>query len=284
MRQTEQYLINKIFSVPYIDKLVMTHSISGAFEKCITRYVKEENMTCGNAISHIYEYMNEDYRNEYYYKNTLFNELLIRKHNLYDTAALTELPIGNSKADFIMINGKGMVYEIKTDLDTFARLESQIENYYKVFSYVNVVVGSKQLSKAKHILKDTNVGIIQLCDSGKLICRKKSKYCRQYLSHEAMFNVLRKQEYEKILLKYYGELPQVNNFEYYRECMKWVKNINIITVQKNVMECLKSRTVLTVETNIDMIPNELKFYIYFSKRYRLDCNKVNMFLEEEVRR
>lgn len=40
--------------------------------------------------------------------------------------ALTELPIGDSKADFIMINGRGVVYEIKTDLDNLNRLNSQL--------------------------------------------------------------------------------------------------------------------------------------------------------------
>ena len=37
-----------------------------------------------------------------------------------------------------MINGRGVVYEIKTDLDNLLRLENQIRDYYKVFSYVYV--------------------------------------------------------------------------------------------------------------------------------------------------
>lgn len=64
--------------------------------------------------------MDKEYRNEYFYKNTIFNQLLVQKHDLYNTAALTELPIADSKADFVMINGKGVVYEIKTDLDNFS--------------------------------------------------------------------------------------------------------------------------------------------------------------------
>ena len=56
----------------------------------------------------------------------ILNQLLIKKHDVYNTAALTELPIGESKADFIMINGRGIVYEIKTDLDNLVRLENQI--------------------------------------------------------------------------------------------------------------------------------------------------------------
>ena len=76
--------------------------------KAITT-IRSGNATIGEAISEIYHFMNYEYRNEYYYKNTILNQLLIKKHDLYNTAALTELPIGDSKADFIMINGRGVV-------------------------------------------------------------------------------------------------------------------------------------------------------------------------------
>ena len=33
-----------------------------------------------------------------------------------------------------MITGRGVVYEIKTDLDNLIRLENQLKDYYKVFS------------------------------------------------------------------------------------------------------------------------------------------------------
>lgn len=97
------------------------------------------------------------------------------------------MPISNSKADFVMINGKGVVYEIKTDLDNFQRLQSQINDYYKVFSYVNVVVGKKQVERVKELLKDTKVGVFELTNSGKIICRKKAFCNRDMLSYDEMF-------------------------------------------------------------------------------------------------
>ena len=168
-----QFLISKIFTIPYFDRLIEKNNVPDSFQKCITRYVKDDqDLTYGKVISRIYSYMDNEYRNEYYYKNTLFNNLLLQKHSLLETAALTELPIANSKADFVMINGKGIVYEIKTDLDNLQRLESQIIDYYKVFKYVNVVVSKKQLEKVKEFLQETKVGIYELTDSKKFICRK----------------------------------------------------------------------------------------------------------------
>ena len=220
--------------------------------------------------------MNCEYRNEYYYKNTILNQLLIKKHDLYSTAALTELPVGDSKADFIMINGRGVVYEIKTDLDNLLRLENQIRDYYKVFSYVYVVVGNKQLPHVREFLRDKKVGIYELTSNGKLICRKKASYNRDNLSYEALFHVLRKAEFESIILKHFNKLPEVNSFQYYRECKKWLERINIITLQKDVMKCLKARTLLMIENKLEeTVPYELRFYAYFSKKINTNYQDID---------
>lgn len=283
MEKIDTYMINKIFTVPYFDRMISENSVPESFSKCVKRYIKTENATIGEAISEIYHFMDCEYRNEYYYKNTILNQLLIKKHDLYNTAALTELPIGDSKADFIMINGRGVVYEIKTDLDNLLRLENQIKDYYKVFSYVYVVVGNKQLSHVKEFLKDQKVGIYELTSSGKLICRKKAFYNKENLSYEAMFRVLRKAEFESILLKHFHKLPEVNSFQYYRECQKWLKRVNIITLQKDVMKCLKARTLMLVENKLEeKVPYELRFYAYFSKKINSDYQEIDTFWNERM--
>lgn len=283
MEKVSAYLINKVFTIPYIDRMIDENVAPESFLKCICRYEKNEALTFGNAISQIYQYMYYQHRNEYYYKNTILNQLLIKKHDIYNTAALTELPIGDSKADFIMINGRGIVYEIKTDLDNLSRLESQINDYYKVFSYVYVVVGKKQFEKVEEFLKDQRVGIYELNDKGSLVLRRKAYCNREFLSYDVMFQLLRKAEFEAILRKHYNKLPTVNNFQYYRECLKWIKRINIITLQKEVMECLKKRTLLLIENKLEEnVPYELRFYAYFSKKYQSSYEELDSFLCKKV--
>lgn len=278
MKNIDTYMINKIFTVPYFDRMISENSVPESFSKCVKRYIKTEEATVGEAISEIYHFMDCEYRNEYFYKNTILNQLLIKKHDLYNTAALTELPIGDSKADFIMINGRGVVYEIKTDLDNLLRLGNQINDYYKVFSYVYVVVGNKQLSHVKQFLKDQKVGIYELTASGKLICRKKALCNKESLSYETMFQVLRKAEFESILLKHFHKLPDVNSFQYYRECLKWLERLNIVTLQKDVMKCLKARTLMLVENKLEeKVPYELRFYAYFSKKVDSDYQGIDTF-------
>lgn len=285
MKKFDTYMVNKIFTVPYLDRMISEDSIPDSFFEYVRRYVKTDDATIGEAISEIYHFMNYEYRNEYYYKNTILNQLLIKKHDLYNTAALTELPIGNSKADFIMINDRGVVYEIKTDLDNLIRLENQLKDYYKVFSYIYVVVGNKQLPHVKEFLKDQKVGIYELTASGRLICRKKAFYNRDNLSYEAMFQVLRKAEFESIILKHFHKLPEVNSFQYYRECKKWLERINIVTLQKDVMKCLKARTLMLTENKLEeMVPYELRFYAYFSKKIGTNYQDIDKLWNARIER
>ena len=83
----------------------------------------------------------------------MLNKLLLGRHSINTTTALTQIPINKSKADFILINGKAVVYEIKTELDNFERLKNQINDYYKAFSHVCVVTCEEYYKKLIKILK-----------------------------------------------------------------------------------------------------------------------------------
>lgn len=283
MEKIKEYLLNKIFTVPYLDKMATEDMIPDSFLKCVKRYVNNDKQTIGEALSEIYHYMDREYRNEYFYKNTILNQLLLGKHDIYHTSVLSELPVAGSKADVVMINGQGVVYEIKTDLDNLSRLENQINDYYQVFSYVYIVTGRKHLTKIKEVFQDTKAGIYELTNTGRLIQRRRASCNREYLSHDIMFRLLRKYEFEEILLKHYQKLPDVNNFIYYRQCLEWIKGINILTFQKDVMDCLKKRTSIVITDLLQgEVPYELRYYAYFSKRYRSDHSLMDVLLSKKM--
>lgn len=123
-------------------------SNNATYRAVVQRFIDDpENRDNGKLISEIYHFMSKSYRNEYFYQNTLLNKLLLGRHSLNTTIALTQIPISKSKADFILINGKAIVYEIKTELDTFERLETQLRDYYKAFDHVCVVTSEGQYDK-----------------------------------------------------------------------------------------------------------------------------------------
>ncbi len=284
MEANQSCLINKIFTIPYLDKVIANQDRT-YLEEYVSKYVsKESNLTWGKVIDEIYQQMDQEHRNEYFYKNTMMNRLLVEKEELSHTAVLTELPIAESKADMVLINGRGVVYEIKTDLDDFTRLENQINDYYKVFSYVNVVVSYKQYPKVREMLRDTKVGIYVLYDSGSLLPRKRAMCNREQLSYDSMFQILRKNEYESILQKYQGKLPGVSSFFYYQECRKRIGKLGITTLQKEVQECLKRRTLLSKENIIheEKVPYALRFFAYFSREGIKRYERIVNFIGDKV--
>ncbi len=66
------------------------------------------------------------YPNEASVKANFINKILL---NGKTHVTIFELPVGRSRVDLCKINGTSVAYEIKTDYDTFYRLEKQIYDY-----------------------------------------------------------------------------------------------------------------------------------------------------------
>ncbi len=97
-------------------------------------YINGEFSTYLDYIEHVYKAMGEKYRNEYYYKNSFIDKMLIAQYGIKNTIALSEFKVGNSIADLVMFNGVSKAFEIKTELDSKTRLKGQINDYSKVFN------------------------------------------------------------------------------------------------------------------------------------------------------
>lgn len=277
MDSANSILINRFFTRNTF-KQVIDDGESPTYIAAIRRYVVDPaGKTNEECISEVYQYLRKKYQNEYYYKNTLLNKLLLGVHSPRTTAALTEVPISNSKADFILINGKAVVYEIKTALDNFDRLDGQIEDYYKAFSRVVVVTSEENYDDAQQKLKDSPVGICLLTRRGTLSIRKEPVEYRNMLSKSTMFKALRKNEYEQILLKYFNSLPHVSQFEHYRACKELFESLQTDIAYQMFVHALKSRTKIDI-VEYSKVPYELKFLVYFSDYKKGDYAELFRFL------
>lgn len=277
MDTSNSIILNRFFTRSTF-KQIIDDGESPAYTAAIRRYIVDySDKTNGECISEIYQYLKNEYQNEYYYKNTLLNKLLLGVHSPRTTTALTEVPVGNSKADFILINGKAIVYEVKTALDNFDRLDGQITDYYKAFSRVVVVTSEKSYSGVCQRLHNSPAGICLLTKKGTLSTRKDPvEYC-DALSKSTMFKVLRKIEYEHILLKLFDSLPNVSQFEYYRACQGLFESLPTDIAYKMFLQALKLRTKIDI-AEYAKIPYELKFLIYFSNCKKSDYTKLSRFL------
>ena len=258
-------------------------NIDNVYSSVIKRYTTDAKQKSNRElISEIYCELKKNYRNEYFYKNTLLNKLLLGVHSVNTTTALTEISIAKSKADFVLINGKSVVYEIKTELDNLERLNTQIDDYYKAFDHVVVVTYEKNLQNVEKVLNDINkpVGLYILRKNGKLSTIRKPQRYMADLDKEVIFKLLRKNEYEKIVFQRYGYLPEVTQFKHYSACKDLFVQIPIEELHLSVLNILKTRMQLEKEEFVK-VPYELKFLVYFMGLTHDDYQKLNMFLEHQ---
>ncbi|AXB82369.1 sce7726 family protein [Megasphaera hexanoica] len=258
--QSDQ-ILKRFFSKSMLQRLILNKHDS-FFSATINKYVEHpKGMTYTQLFDCIYLYISHSYRTEYYYKNSLFNKILLKKHNPRTTVAFTELPIARSKADFVMINGIGKVYEIKTELDNLDRLTSQINDYYKAFSQVVVLTHEKNIGKVEKIVPPS-VGIMVLTRRGALRTIRKALDDKEFFDRETIFKILRKEEFESIILRSGKSLPECDAFCYYKECFALFSQIDVQTAQKEMLRELKSRISMEKRDVAVKIPETLRFLVY----------------------
>lgn len=279
MNRNKLYSLNRIFSRNILRR-VLDKKHDEIYSLAVKEYsLKESEIDNLSLIKNIYNDLDKNYRNEYFYKNTLLNKLLLGIHNVNTTTALTEIPVGEAKPDFVLINGKAVVYEIKTELDNLDRLKTQINEYYKAYDHVSIVTHEKNqvalLKKIDDIAKPVGVYILQKNKKLKTI-RTPEKYSLD-LDKKIIFRVLRKTEYENIILDYFGELPQTSQFKYYAACRELALKIPIDIFYEKYLKELKKRVAIN-KNYFDKVPYELKFLVYFMNFKKKDYIKLEKFL------
>lgn len=274
-------ILNRLFTQNVFFDMIRSGSSNNAiYRTVIQRFIDDpENRDNGMLISEIYHFMSKFYRNEYFYQNTLLNKLLLGRHSINTTTALTQIPISKSKADFILINGKAIVYEIKTELDTFDRLDTQLRDYYKGFNHVCVVTSEEQYCRASALLDDTPVGIYALTPRNTIssTLRKEPIENNSYLDHTTIFKILHKSEFEHILLQYYGSLPMTSQAFYYGECLKQFSSIPILEAYTMALQQLKKRNRIEIK-EFEQVPYELKSLFYFANPTKIEWHRFHEFL------
>lgn len=277
--------VNRIFTKKVIYELISKGS-NEVYDFVVKRFlVDTESKTNGELISEIYAHLRKSYRNEYYYTNTLLNKLLVGIHSVTTTTALSQVRIADHIADFVMLNGDGKVYEIKSDLDNFERLNDQLYDYYKAFSYVSVLTSEHELFHVEQVLDKLNdmgssVGIYVLSEKGTIFSKTKGRPPKRFdnnLDYTCLFNLLRKSEYTKLISTHFGYTPDVAPAFYYKECLKLFSELDILTAQKLTFDELKKRNKISKQ-ELKKIPAELRSVIYFSD-YINRSEEINQFFD-----
>lgn len=173
-------------------------------------------------IKHAYKVISTHYKNEYVYKNTLLNALIIKELGTENSKVFSEFRVGDSIADLAMFNGCSKVFEIKSDLDTPQRLETQLKDYHKVFNEVYLVVPTSKLKDFDHI--DTEVGVLAILEDNKIEQIRKAQH-KEAIEPNTLMTVLRTKEYKGIAKAYMDVMPEMSSFTQFDTCSKIIKEI-----------------------------------------------------------
>lgn len=261
----QKYLpaLSRIFSPIVMDSLALKGHSAYLHEVCANSGVLEQidhSISLSQFFDWIYNILFKNYRNEYIYKNVIANKILLGKHSLNTSHMLTEFRVGKCKADAIVINGTSTVYEIKSEFDSFARLENQVKVYCQIFDHINVITSNPQATKVISILPDA-VGILVLTDRNAISTIRESKSNKKNINPDTLFDSLRKNEYVKVVEEYYETVPNVPNTQIYRECKQLFCKIPPETAHDLTMNILlKRNNTKVLKEFITKAPSSLSAY------------------------
>jgi len=273
--------LSQIFSTANFNKIVRKKDYVNTFERIRKHTTFSNSITNLELLDNVYNELLESYRSEYVYKNALINKKLIKKYSLKNTIALNEFKIGNSIADFVLLNGKARVFEIKTELDGLDKLEKQISDYYSFATEVYIVTSSKHIEKLIELYKETKVGIIELTQKNSFKEIKPALSNIDLLDHSSIFKSLRKNEYINVLKANSFQIPKVPNTLIFKECLNLSKDIHIEDFQKSAIKVLKKRNIKNPDLLKDnRIPNYLKHICYSLNLSKPEYEELNSFLNK----
>jgi len=249
MSNIQTYELNKlrnysaIFSSTHFTNLLKKNDYSFLDSRInsLKKSTKHNLLTYFDCIKLIYSNLQKDYRNEYVYKNTFINELLIKEYGLKDTIAINEFRVGNSIADIVLFNGTSKAFEIKTELDSEKRLNGQLNDYTKIFRQCYVVTSENLIDK--YLKVDDNIGLIALYSTGRSLKMKEIRPAKinDNIDAETLIKAIRTSEYKAIVKAFYGELPQMNDFNMFEICLNLIKQIPSSYLNQLFINTLKKR-------------------------------------------
>lgn len=276
----------QIFSAP-IFREVARHGTNQYFFDKLKKYQPHFQVQEGDSIKNViwnaYGYLSQNYRNEYVYKNTILNKILLGKHNINTATLINEFRVGKSIADIVILNGTSTVYEIKTELDSPEKLIKQIIDYRKVFAKIYLVTHHTIADKYLSLIKNSSVGLLSLTGRFSLATIKEAEVDYSGICNETVIKSLRKTEYAAILTEHFGLLPQVPNIKFFSACRDLISTLDKETLHAHMLLQLRKRNLK--EGNIlasDLLPTELKHICLCIDPDKNEYNNLLRFINQKL--
>lgn len=193
------------------------------------------------VFQQVYSVLLENYRSEYVYKNAIAEKLIRGRHKFSKNCYFsTEFRVGNSLADVVVANGTTTVYEIKTEFDSFERLESQLNDYEKVFDQIHVVLPEKKVVDWSKKVPE-KFGVTVLSDNYTLREYRSARSNISNIDLSVLFSCFRREEFINVIQRQFGFVPKCRPVELKAECKALFLKLDNDAAHKEFLLALKSR-------------------------------------------
>ncbi|MGN5107535.1 sce7726 family protein [Aeromonas hydrophila] len=247
MKNSERYLITKLFSKHSL-QILAEEGGNHKIKELIHHHLSERSCTILEAFEFLYNKLFMEYRNEYVYKNAIAEKIVKGRHKMANISYFTEFRVRKTIADCVIVNGYSTAYEIKTEFDSFYRLQDQLESYKKVFEKVNIVVPESKVKKLKQEVSES-IGIVVLTDRYTFESVQESDIHTECLQHDVVFDCLNKNEIFDIVLENFGSLPQAQPAFLRNKCKEMFNSLPKEIVSSEFKKALKQRRTLAKHKN-----------------------------------
>ena len=277
-------VLSQIFSPANFNSVVRKNDESYTVKKIKTHFENSLQHAASKKIvlKSLYQTLQQHYKNEYVFKNILLNKV-IEDHGAADVTVLDEFKVGNSIADFVLLNGEAQIFEIKTDLDGLEKLNKQVLDYTQFADKVYVVSSEKHVNKLIELYFDSTIGIIELNERNVLREVKPAKNNSKNFNHVTIFKTLRTQEYLRIVNQFFGYVPQVPNTKIFRSCLSMIEKLDVNLFQKAAFKRLKERKLKCPDLLASSkTPNELRQICHTLDLTAFEYDILYRFLKQPI--
>ena len=244
------------------------------------------SMPVGEFYDAIFKRLVSEYRHEYIYKNAIAEKILLGKHNLNTAFMITEFRVDDCKADAVVLNGTSHVYEIKSEMDSFERLDRQLAAYRRMFDYITVIT-TERLYKSVADRVPGEIGIMVLADGGYQF--RKNPF-REAISNKGnvepvvIFNSLQRREYLTIIKEAFGvSLAHMPNTQIYSEAKTYFEKLTPEAAHDAMVEALKQRRdTCRVADFVADVPKSLKAASLSLRLTREDRTRFVNLLHKDI--
>ncbi|EKN4043240.1 sce7726 family protein [Yersinia enterocolitica] len=232
----------KTFRRSFFTSLAKGEDVNHVFSAFKDLFINDGDARVRDIFDFFFNFLRKNYRNEYVYKTAIVNKIIFGRHSPKTSSSAIELPVNNSIVDVAIFNGNSTAYEIKTEFDSPKRLVTQTIDYLDVFDKVYIVTHPKLADKYCS-LNIKNVGVISLSNKETLSVVKEAESNSENLKLEKLFNVLRMDEYIKIIEDYASSKLDMPNGIIYNYCKDIYLSMPLNLANAYFVNAMKKRAI-----------------------------------------